>query len=56
MRAIVIRQFGGPEQLVVQQLPDPKPAPGHVVIAVKAFGINHTEARAGVFGPTQGRY
>lgn len=43
MRAIVIKQFGGPEQLVIQELPDPEPAPGHVVIEVKAFGINHAE-------------
>jgi len=43
MRAIVIQQFGGPERLVIEELPDPKPAPGHVVIAVKAFGINHAE-------------
>jgi NADPH:quinone reductase len=43
MRAIVIRQYGGPEQLVIQTLPDPEPKPGHVVIEVKAFGINHAE-------------
>ena len=43
MRAIVIQQFGGPERLLIEELPDPKPAPGHVVIAVKAFGINHAE-------------
>jgi NADPH2:quinone reductase len=43
MRVIVIRQFGGPEQLVIQELPAPKPIPGHVVIEVKAFGINHAE-------------
>jgi NADPH2:quinone reductase len=43
MRVIAIRQFGGPEQLVIQELPAPKPIPGHVVIEVKAFGINHAE-------------
>ena len=43
MRAIVLQQFGGPERLLIEELPDPKPAPGHVVIAVKAFGINHAE-------------
>jgi NADPH:quinone reductase len=43
MRAIIIEQFGGPEELVIQTLPDPEPAPGHVVIEVKAFGINHAE-------------
>jgi len=39
----VIQQYGGPEQLVVQELPDPEPMAGHVIIEVKAFGINHAE-------------
>ena len=43
MRAIVIERHGGPEQLVMKELPDPEPIPGHVVIEVKAFGINHAE-------------
>jgi NADPH2:quinone reductase len=43
MRAIIIQQYGGPEQLVIEELPDPEPTPGHVVIEVKAFGINHAE-------------
>jgi NADPH2:quinone reductase len=43
MRAIVIRQYGGPEQLVIQELSNPEPVPGQVVIEVKAFGINHAE-------------
>lgn len=43
MRAIVIQEFGGPENLVIKELPEPEPKPGHVVIQVKAFGINHAE-------------
>jgi len=43
MKAIIIEQYGGPEKLAIQNLPDPEPKPGHVVIAVKAFGINHAE-------------
>lgn len=44
MRAIVIRQYGGPERLVIEEMiPEPEPGPGHVVIEVKAFGINHAE-------------
>ena len=47
MKAIVIQKFGGPEQLVIRELPDPEPRPSYVVIEVKAFGINHAEnARA----------
>jgi NADPH:quinone reductase len=43
MRAIVIEKFGGPEGLVFKEIPDPEPEPGHVVIQVKAFGVNHAE-------------
>ncbi len=43
MRAIVIQKFGGPEQLVVREMPAPEPRPGQVVIEVKAFGVNHAE-------------
>jgi NADPH:quinone reductase len=43
MRAIVIERFGGPECLVYRERPDPEPLAGHVVIEVKAFGLNHAE-------------
>jgi NADPH:quinone reductase-like Zn-dependent oxidoreductase len=52
MRAVVIEQFGGPEQLKLRERPEPAPLPGHVVIEVKAFGLNHAEIyfRKGVWG------
>ena len=43
MRAIVLNGFGGPESLLVKQLPDPELKAGHVLIAVRAFGVNHAE-------------
>ncbi|GLS23589.1 alcohol dehydrogenase [Labrys miyagiensis] len=43
MRAIVIKQYGGPDVLSIEERPDPKPQPGHVLIEVKAFGVNHAE-------------
>jgi NADPH:quinone reductase-like Zn-dependent oxidoreductase len=43
MRTIVIKQFGGADSLVIENLPDPEPKPGEVLIEVKAFGINHAE-------------
>jgi NADPH:quinone reductase-like Zn-dependent oxidoreductase len=43
MRAIVIERFGGPDCLVYTELPEPEPMSGHVVIQVKAFGLNHAE-------------
>ena len=43
MRAIVIDHFGGLDSLVIKEMPEPEPKLGHVVIEVKAFGINHAE-------------
>ncbi|MDX3849962.1 zinc-binding dehydrogenase [Streptomyces sp. AK02-01A] len=43
MRAIVIDEFGGPDSLVYTELPEPEPLDGHVVIEIKAFGLNHAE-------------
>lgn len=43
MRAIVIKEFGGPDNLIYTELPDPEPKAGHVVIDIKAFGLNHAE-------------
>jgi NADPH:quinone reductase len=43
MRAIVINRYGDPDVLSIEQRPDPKPQPGHVLIEVKAFGVNHAE-------------
>ena len=43
MRAIVLEKFGGLDSLVYKEIPDPEPKPGHVVIEIKAFGINHAE-------------
>lgn len=43
MRAIVIKEFGGPDVLSIEERPDPQPQSGHVLIEVKAFGVNHAE-------------
>jgi NADPH2:quinone reductase len=43
MRAIVLEKFGGLDSLVYKDLPDPEPRAGHVVIEIKAFGLNHAE-------------
>ena len=52
MRAIVIKRYGGPEELTAAERPDPEAKPGHVVIEVKAFGLNRAETymRSGVWG------
>jgi NADPH2:quinone reductase len=43
MRAIVLEKFGGPDSLVYRDIPEPEPKAGHVVIQIKAFGLNHAE-------------
>src|ERR1700740_1729296 len=43
MRAILRTRFGGPEVLVIREIPEPEPKEGHAVIQVKAFGLNHAE-------------
>lgn len=43
MRAIVLEKFGGLDSLVYKDIPEPEPMPGHVVIEIKAFGLNHAE-------------
>jgi NADPH:quinone reductase len=43
MRAIILEKFGGLDSLVYADIPEPEPQTGHVVIQIKAFGINHAE-------------
>ncbi|PYI04578.1 alcohol dehydrogenase zinc-binding domain protein [Aspergillus sclerotiicarbonarius CBS 121057] len=43
MKAIVIEKFGGPDSLVIKEIPIPEPNIGEVLIQIKAFGINHAE-------------
>jgi NADPH2:quinone reductase len=52
MQAILVRQFGGPEVLKLEQVPDPPaPGPGQVLIAIRAAGVNpvDTYVRTGTY-------
>lgn len=40
MKAIQVHQFGGPEVLVLHEIPTPKPGPGEVLVRVRAAGVN----------------
>ena len=40
MKAILVREHGGPEVLKLEDLPDPKPGADQVVVRVKAVGVN----------------
>jgi NADPH:quinone reductase-like Zn-dependent oxidoreductase len=52
MKAIVIRQHGGVEQLEKTEVPDPVARPGEAVVSVRAVALNHLDlwVRAGVPG------
>ena len=40
MRAVVLREFGGPEALEPVEWPDPSPSPGWVVVELRAAALN----------------
>ena len=51
MKAIVVREFGPAEVMKLEEVPDPVPGPGQVVVQVKAVGINpvDTYIRSGTY-------
>jgi NADPH:quinone reductase len=51
MKAILVRQFGGPEVLKLEEAPTPKPAAGQVLVRIHAAGVNpyDTYMRAGTY-------
>ena len=53
MRAICIRQPGGPEVLQLTDVGEPVPGPGEIRVAVKAFGLNRADLlqRRGLYPP-----
>jgi NADPH2:quinone reductase len=40
MKAVLCKQYGPPESLVIEELPSPRPGPGEVVVTVKAASLN----------------
>ena len=46
MKAIQIKEFGGPENLELVELPDPEPADGEVIVDVARSGINFADTHA----------
>ena len=51
MKAIVVKEFGAPDVMKFEDVPDPAPGPGQVLIRVHASGVNPVEAyiRAGTY-------
>ncbi|HZR23286.1 MAG TPA: NADPH:quinone reductase [Vicinamibacterales bacterium] len=44
MKAIRVHQFGGPENLTIEEVPDPKPGADEIVVRVRAAGVNPVDA------------
>jgi len=52
MKAIIVREHGGPEKLERTELPDPELRPGEAIVRVRAVALNHLDiwVRRGVPG------
>ena len=51
MKAVLAKALGGPETLVVENLPEPRPGPGEVLVQVRAAALNFFDTLI-----IQGRY
>ena len=51
MRAIVVREFGSPEVMKLEDIPPPSIGPGQILIRVRAIGVNpvDTYIRSGLY-------
>src|SRR2546425_1427633 len=56
MRAIVVKQPGGPEVLQLGEVPDPQPREGDLIVRVRATGVNRADLhqRLGRYPPPPG--
>lgn len=56
MRAVVVREPGGPEALELAEVPDPEAGPGEILVAVTAAGVNRADLmqRQGRYPPPPG--
>lgn len=43
MKAIRVKEFGGPEVMRLEEVPDPKPSGAQVVVRIRAAGVNPAE-------------
>ena len=43
MNSIRVHKTGGPEELRIEELPDPVPGPGELVVNIEAIGVNYLD-------------
>ena len=46
MQVVMCHEYGGPETLVVEEIPVPEPGPGEVRVRLHARGVSYTDVRA----------
>jgi putative PIG3 family NAD(P)H quinone oxidoreductase len=56
MKAVLVREPGGPEVLTLGEAPDPLPGPNELLVSIKAAGVNRAEVlqRQGKYPPPAG--
>ncbi|MDP7641902.1 MAG: alcohol dehydrogenase catalytic domain-containing protein, partial [Alphaproteobacteria bacterium] len=52
MKAVIIRETGGPDKLLYEEVDTPSPGPGEVLVRLRAAGVNHLDhdIREGIAG------
>ena len=50
MKAIRIQEFGGPDVLKLEDVPEPSPGAGQVLVRVRAAGVNFSDILARIAG------
>src|SRR5579871_3404174 len=43
MKAVRFHEFGGPQVLLIEDVPVPSPGPGEVLVALRAAALNHLD-------------
>src|SRR3954463_14850170 len=51
MKALIVREFGGPEMMTVEDVPTPSPSATQVLVRVRAIGVNPVDSyiRSGTY-------